>query len=342
MGAFSSSQTESKEAGVGDHHETTSFSKIQHPGYDSTDVRMAINGTTLQISGTLRQLSRGSADSPYFSGRSGVEVLPEPLDPDYKMGEVALVLTVVNVFAGLGLLSQPFALALLGWGGIFLLAFICLVMNWTAKIIIRSMDQLGVDNFPALAEGSLGGLGRQCVELGIMLEIVGCSDYIVWDLSANDMDFGVVVAFVCMWFDPLEDAKTEIITSGATTSPTNFALSSGIFVFAAGAHATLPGVYNQSNVGPKRWGTLMNFCFSNIFVIYAIMASCGYYVYGDKVHVLVTQDLVKYPGGIVPKFVTALILVGSYCKLVYGSDLTPDGSFGRNNGKYGRDTRKSM
>jgi len=86
-------------------------------------------------------------------------------------------------------------------------------------------------------------------------------------------------------------------------------------VFASGAHATLPRVYNQSDVTGDRWETLMNICFFIISIVYAVMGGCGYLTYGDTVHVLVTEDLVQYPGGLTPTVATWLILIGSFCKI---------------------------
>ncbi|GAB5363371.1 hypothetical protein AAMO2058_000877200 [Amorphochlora amoebiformis] len=302
----------------------------------------------------LRVISTSSLESPFFGGRSGMpDTIPDILE-DTKMGEVSLIVTVVNVFAGLGLLSQPYAMALLGWSGILVLFLVIAVMNWTSKIIIFTMELVGAKTFPELAEGSIGALGRQIVAVGVILEVIGamltCFEFIfrqlmflvpeltpmlalgisfaaclpsIWILDFSRLRFlsgigaisnitlGLVVAFVSVAYEPMPKREVEVWK----LSPINIALSSGIFVFAAGAHATLPRVYNQSVCSASRWATLMNYCFLIIGVIYAIMGGCGYYIYGNSVDVLVTQNLIEYPGGILPKIVTVLILIGTFCKI---------------------------
>lgn len=318
--------------------------------------RTPLNGGAIPMEETYLSF-RSSGDQP-SSGAGKVDASgaegDAPEQGGQKMSDLTLVFTVVNIFAGLGLLSQPFALAQLGWVGLVVLVGVCYVMCWTAKVLIHTMHSTEATTYEQMVARTTGRIGMQVVTVGIVVELVGatltCFEFVykqflvlfpslseekalliavvvclptVWILDFSELTFlsvvgacsnmalALAVVFVASTSPPAPGAQRSSVRGDFTS----LALSAGIVVFASGAHATLPGIYAKSGVSVRKWSSLMNYCFAAIVFVYATMAACGYYVFGEDVHVLVTEDIMMYPGGWVPRVATVLILVGSFCKI---------------------------
>lgn len=91
--------------------------------------------------------------------------------------------TVVNTFVGLGLLSKPYAVQQGGLVSILWLAIICLVANYSGKVIIKcfknpklaragSYSNVPTD-YPTLGKVALGNGGLWAVRIFVVLEFVG-------------------------------------------------------------------------------------------------------------------------------------------------------------------------
>lgn len=84
-------------------------------------------------------------------------------------------LVVVSIYVGLGLLSQPFALRLGGWGAIGALLITFLLFYASALFMVSSVEQLEHDccDLPTLGNMLGGELGRKMVSVIAIMELFG-------------------------------------------------------------------------------------------------------------------------------------------------------------------------
>lgn len=84
-------------------------------------------------------------------------------------------LVVVSIYVGLGLLSQPFALRLGGWGAICALLIAFLLFYASALCMVSSVEQLEHDcsNLPSLGNLLGGEFGKKMVSVIAIMELFG-------------------------------------------------------------------------------------------------------------------------------------------------------------------------
>ncbi|KAK9907650.1 hypothetical protein WJX75_007699 [Coccomyxa subellipsoidea] len=97
--------------------------------------------------------------------------------------------------------------------------------------------------------------------------------------------------------------------------------SMGIFAVSVSGHSSLP-VLRNSMKQPRAFDKVINFAFTAMLIIYAIVAGLGYYYFGDAASTLITDDLARnspftghsilIPGFTVDKLVALCILVNAY------------------------------
>lgn len=118
-----------------------------------------------------------SSDSEPDTPGESTSLLPGSLKPA-GLSYPQTVFNVVNLIVGLGLLALPFCFKLGGWiFGSIVLATALLVMNHTAKLVIRciqhgAVEGVSVSSFPDLADLAFGGhLSRKIIALGLVAEL---------------------------------------------------------------------------------------------------------------------------------------------------------------------------
>jgi len=80
----------------------------------------------------------------------------------------------------------------------------------------------------------------------------------------------------------------------------------GIFILSMAGHAALPGVYAQMQQ-PEDFNHMLDISFFVIFLVYAVVAACGFYTYGDETAVVVTTNIESWPGGVIYYIVTSFV-----------------------------------
>ena len=88
---------------------------------------------------------------------------------------IFIVFSIVNLFLGLGLLSFPYALMRGSFTALIGLAFVCLFMCYTAKIIVRCFEKVDVNkrSYQQVGYEAMGIFGYILVSFGIELEFIG-------------------------------------------------------------------------------------------------------------------------------------------------------------------------
>eukprot|EP00469_Lotharella_globosa_P014597 CAMPEP_0167819658 /NCGR_PEP_ID=MMETSP0112_2-20121227/5542_1 /TAXON_ID=91324 /ORGANISM="Lotharella globosa, Strain CCCM811" /LENGTH=465 /DNA_ID=CAMNT_0007719897 /DNA_START=74 /DNA_END=1475 /DNA_ORIENTATION=+ len=89
------------------------------------------------------------------------------------------VWAIVNIFVGLGLLSQPYALAVGGWACLGWLFVVTAVCGFTGVLLALLFDRLreqGRDlTYASLGEAAMGPYGRVIVQAAVSLELAGAT-----------------------------------------------------------------------------------------------------------------------------------------------------------------------
>jgi vesicular inhibitory amino acid transporter len=101
---------------------------------------------------------------------------PPSLRPPGGAGLRQTALLLVSVYVGLGLLSQPYALALGGWAALPLLCATVAVFCWAAHLLVEAIDELPADvpaTFPALGRAALGAPGAALASALAGVELFG-------------------------------------------------------------------------------------------------------------------------------------------------------------------------
>jgi amino acid permease len=88
----------------------------------------------------------------------------------------------------------------------------------------------------------------------------------------------------------IDPAPTHAFPSEWARFPTSFGL---IFAGFAG-HAVFPSLYREMDE-PKKFGKLLNVSYISTFIIYSLMASAGFLMFGEMTMQEITQNLAKVP-----------------------------------------------
>lgn len=86
-----------------------------------------------------------------------------------------------------------------------------------------------------------------------------------------------------------------------------FAIAIGIFILSLGGHAALPSVYSEMR-RKQDFNWVMNVSFTLMFFIYTVISVAGWIVYGNDVNIIVSNDILWWPGGLLAMFLTGLII----------------------------------
>eukprot|EP01083_Nonionella_stella_P117329 349498_1 len=133
----------------------------------------------------------------------------DPLDKPHKspklMGMWSAGFTIVNIYLGLALLSYPYAIYQGGLISFVLLAFVCVFMSWTGKLLVRCFVKMHPSKrtYPDVGHRSYGALGVFLVCVGVMLEFFGAINinllflwdnvqYLIDSLKFDDVQIGIL------------------------------------------------------------------------------------------------------------------------------------------------------
>jgi len=118
----------------------------------------------------------------------------------------------------------------------------------------------------------------------------------------------VSLIFVRLYYGELEDVDLH------NNIGPNIPLSLGIYMVSLAGHAALPQVYSEMS-NPARFNRMLDLSFFMIFVVYASVGVIGYLTYGAMSDIIVSTNMVKKPGGVLPKLTTVFILAKNFLTL---------------------------
>eukprot|EP01083_Nonionella_stella_P112645 331623_1 len=94
-------------------------------------------------------------------------------EPKLSMWSAAF--SIINVYAGLCLLSYPYAIYQGGFLSLIILAIVCIFMSWTGKLLVRCFNRMHPSNktYPDVGCASYGKYGISIIVISIIFEFFG-------------------------------------------------------------------------------------------------------------------------------------------------------------------------
>ncbi|EIE27286.1 hypothetical protein COCSUDRAFT_45803 [Coccomyxa subellipsoidea C-169] len=130
-----------------------------------------------------------------------------------------------------------------------------------------------------------------------------------------------ITVLAAVGMDPFREKQPIQPPAGHSVARWGIFESMGIFAVSVSGHSSLP-VLRNSMKQPQAFDKVINFAFTAMLIIYAIVAGLGYYYFGDAASTLITDDLARnspftghsilIPGFTVDKLVALCILVNAY------------------------------
>eukprot|EP00736_Rhodelphis_marinus_P000241 Rmarinus@m.18951 len=279
------------------------------------------------------------------------DVLVEEFSTEKKSGVALASFNTINIYAGLGLLSMPYALAIGGFLSLIVLLFSFFLLYYTGNCIVEVFDFARVTTYPEVAEKTFGKFGANIVRFLIIVELWGLIAVLFvfqWGTLLAIIP-GATIKWVSMlsvlavlptvWIPNLSKISfISVIGTGAVVMLVvavvgifsgdaqvvhhqkydiyshGIALSAGIYMLSLGGHSCLPALYN-SVAQPKKFPMVLLSSFAFMFVFYSLMAIAGYLTYGEDSKVSITDNIAEYPGGWVNTVVSIVIAVAIYTKV---------------------------
>jgi len=116
------------------------------------------------------------------------------------------------------------------------------------------------------------------------------------------------LVFVRVYYGELENVDLK-----NTVGP-NLPLSMGVFMLSLAGHAALPQVYKEMSK-PEDFNNMLNFSFFVMFIMYTTAGVVGYIIYGSVSNIIISTNMVKNPGGVLPKITSGFIIAKNYLTL---------------------------
>ncbi|CAI5995696.1 unnamed protein product [Closterium sp. NIES-64] len=81
----------------------------------------------------------------------------------------------VNILAGVGVLSTPYALMQGGWAGLLLLVLLAAICCYTGLVLRFCLDsEPGLETYPDIGEAAFGQMGRLLISIVLYVELYAC------------------------------------------------------------------------------------------------------------------------------------------------------------------------
>jgi vesicular inhibitory amino acid transporter len=89
----------------------------------------------------------------------------------------------MNVLAGVGVLTTPFALKEAGWIGVLYLFSLSIICFYTGILLRRCLEsEAGLATYPDIGQAAFGQTGRILISVSYKSRIEGCSFHLVGDM----------------------------------------------------------------------------------------------------------------------------------------------------------------
>ncbi|GJP62707.1 hypothetical protein CLOP_g19738 [Closterium sp. NIES-67] len=157
----------------------------------------------------------------------------------------------VNILAGVGVLSTPYALMQGGWAGLLLLVLLAAICCYTGLVLRFCLDsEPGLETYPDIGEAAFGQMGRLLISIVLYVELYACCvEFLILEgdnLGAMFPQLGLSVLGV-----PLTSRHVFVLVSALCILPTMYLrdLSLLSYVSAGGVVASVVVVSSVAWVG---------------------------------------------------------------------------------------------
>jgi len=274
------------------------------------------------------------------------------------------VWSIVCTTVGAGIASLPFALGSAGWFGLIMIVIISIFSNSTSKLIAKCMHMVPgkrLKTYEDIGEACFGIVGRRVVAVFQSLTLFGvCTIFLILiggnmenmvpQLTYHDWAIIFVVPVIPFtWLKTMKEISfiaffglmaslivaMVVVIKGFQAAGENLnqqydfvqwggvSNAFNVICFSFGVHAVLPAIEHEM-AQPEQYPKVSNLAFSLIGCIYFVVATAGYWGYGNGVaqNVLNSVNL-QHPGNAAAK--VAYSFITAHVTLAYPLPLNPLG-----------------
>jgi len=325
------------------------------PAFTGRASNTSVTGTPIINSSDWRKIkTRRSQTTPGSPLLSHETINEHPARQPGSLSTRSACWTVLSVYVGLGLLSKPYAVYEGGWISIVFCGIFSYVANISGKMLVDCFETPQCKSSKTYADvvdkvlGFWGAVLLICVAAFEFLAATCISLLFIWanleELmpSVNKLFLifiSTALALPTVWIVNLGEAswlsllgcvsvlliiftlvfvriyygEQEDIDFKNFVGP-NVSLSMGIFMLSLAGHAALPQVYREMSK-PDDFNNMLNFCFFIMFMMYSITGILGYVIYGSMSNIIISTNMIKHPGGVLPKITAGIIIAKNYVTL---------------------------
>ncbi|KAB1220830.1 Vacuolar amino acid transporter 1 [Morella rubra] len=257
--------------------------------------------------------------------------ISESLPPQKQCSFAQAVFNGISVLCVIGLLTTPYAIKEGGWLNLIILLIFGVLSCYTEILLKRSLESSPeLQTYPDIGQAAFGLTGRLGIAIILYIELyASCVEYILImsdnlaslfpDIHINfagthlgsHQVFAITATFFVLPTVWLRNMRGRIVASilvtlclfwvgmvdgvgfhprGTALDLANLSVTIGIFGFSYSSHAVFPNIYSSMKE-PSKFSSVFIASFVFCFLIYTMVAICGFRMFGDSFKSQFTLDM---------------------------------------------------
>ncbi|KAH0887236.1 hypothetical protein HID58_063332 [Brassica napus] len=211
----------------------------------------------------------------------------------------SVLVTAINVMAGVGLLSTPFTVKEAGWASMVILLLFAVICCYTASLMKDCFEaKTGIITYPDIGEAAFGKYGRILICVILYTELYSyCVEFIILegDNLTGLFPAGGVIATVLIAVSTFFLGTTGGIGfhhTGPAVKWNGIPFAIGIYGFCYSGHSVIPNIY-QSMADKTKFNKAVITTFILCVFLYGGVAIMGYCMFGEATLSQITLNMPK-------------------------------------------------